>query len=471
MRDFSLIIDGAHVPGAMRMPVINPATGQCFAEAPRASAEQLEAAVDAAAQAFAGWSETPIDVRRTMIEAVADRIEARSEEFARLLTLEQGKPLREALYEVGATVHFLRSLATLDLPRRVIEDSDRRLVEAIRRPLGVVAAIIPWNFPLLIIAFKVPMALLAGNSVVIKPAPTTPLTALLFGEVCADLLPPGVVNVIVDANDLGAVLTAHPKIRKISFTGSTETGRKVMASAAPTLKRLTLELGGNDAAIALDGIDAHRLAAGVAASAFLNAGQVCVAVKRLYVPRRMVNDVCDALGDIVRSISVGDGLVEETGMGPIQNVAQYDRLRGLLDDSRRTGQIAAGGTLPAGPGYFVSPTIVRDVPMDARIVREEQFGPILPVLAYDDVDEAIAAANGLSYGLGASVWSNDPERAAKVARRVDAGTVWVNVHTDLDPTIPFCGAGQSGVGVAFAEEGLAEYTQLKVINTVRSAAA
>lgn len=471
MRDFTMTIGGRAAAGSGRLAVINPATGQAVAEAPQASPGDLDQAVAAADRAFAGWSETPLALRRGMIIKLADAIEARVDEFARLLTLEQGKPLPEATYEVHAMLHFMRRFAEFDLPERVLEDSERRLARLVRRPLGVVAAIIPWNFPLLIIAFKVPLALIAGNTVVVKPAPTTPLTALLFGEVTRDILPPGVVNVIVDANDLGAQLTSHPLVRKVSFTGSTETGRKVMASAAPTLKRLTLELGGNDAAIALDDMDPAQLAAGIAGSAFLNAGQVCVAVKRLYVPRRIIDDVTDALAERIAATRVGDGLAEGTTMGPIQNAAQYARLHGLLEDSRRAGRIAAGGELLNGPGYFFSPTLVRDASPDSRIVAEEQFGPILPILAYDSEDEAIAQANGLPFGLGASVWGRDLDRAAALADRIDAGTVWINTHTDLDPDLPFAGSRQSGLGVAFAEEGLAEYTQVKVINQARTAGA
>lgn len=470
MNEFSLIIDGGHSAGHGRLPVINPATGEVIAQAPRASAGQLDLAVAAAAKAFAPWRDLPIEQRRQMLIAVADRIAQRADEFARLLTLEQGKPLPEASYEVQATLGFMRSFAELDLPVRTIEESDRRSVQLMRRPLGVVAAIIPWNFPLLIIAFKVPMALIAGNTVVIKPAPTTPLTALLFGEICAEMLPPGVVNVIVDANDLGAALTAHPGVRKISFTGSTATGRMVMASAAPTLKRLTLELGGNDAALALDDADPDAVANGVIGSAFLNAGQVCVAVKRLYVPRRMLNDVSDALAAKVDAMKVGDGMAAGTTIGPIQNATQHERLTGLLDDSRQSGEIVAGGKRLDGPGFFFDPTIVRNPSDDSRIVQEEQFGPILPLLAYDDEDEVLARVNTASFALGASIWSSDPARASRLAERIDAGTVWVNAHTDLDPGIPFCGAGQSGFGVAFGEEGLAEYTQLKVINAARAGA-
>ena len=471
MMEYQLLIDGRMVDGDATMDVINPATEQVIARCPRASEAQLEQAIAAARRAFPAWAAMPWEDRRARLIAIAEAIEANAMDIARVLTGEQGKPLQSAIEEAYGTAHFFRAAAGLDLPPRVLASDERRRVVEHRKPLGVVAAIVPWNFPLFMVAFKLPPALLAGNTVVLKPAPTTPLATLMIARLIAEIVPPGVVNVVTDANDLGARLASHPDVAKVSFTGSTVTGRKVYAGAAETMKRLTLELGGNDAAIALDDMDPAALAAGIAGSAFLNAGQVCVAVKRLYVPRRMIDDVTDALGALVSAARVGDGLAEGTTMGPIQNAAQYARLRDLLEDSRRAGRITAGGELLNGPGYFLSPTIVRDVAPDSRIVVEEQFGPILPVLAYDTEEEAIAQANGLPFGLGASVWGRDIDRAAALADRIDAGTVWLNTHTDLDPDLPFAGSRQSGLGVAFAEEGLAEYTQVKVINQSRLAGA
>lgn len=465
--DYKLLIGGKLVTGDLTLDVVNPATEEVFAVAPRASEAQLDEAVAAAKAAFPAWSATPIEKRRAAILELADALEQRIEEFARLLTQEQGKPLAESTAEITFTVAFIRHLASYDLPVKVIEDNENRLVRQFRRPLGVVGAIIPWNFPVLIIGFKLPLALLAGNTIVIKPAPTTPLTSLLFGELAAKIVPPGVINVITDLNDLGARLTSHPDVAKISFTGSTATGQKVMASAANTIKRLTLELGGNDAAVVLPGADPATVAPGLFAGAFLNAGQVCLAIKRAYVHESIYDEVCERLAGLAEDAIVDDGMKQGTTIGPVQNKAQFEKLRQFLDDARQSGRIIAGGEVQDRPGYFIRPTIVADVSDSDRIVAEEQFGPILPIIRFSDVDDAIASANGSPWGLGGSVWGADIEQARSVAERMDSGTVWINKHLDFGPNMPFGGAKQSGIGVEFAEEGLAEYTQIQVINEAR----
>lgn len=467
MTEYRLLIDGKLVHGDMTMAVVNPATEQVLARAPRASRGQLDTAVAAAKAAFPAWAARPINDRRALILRIADQLEARAEEFARLLTQEQGKPLPEAQAEIAYTCAFIRHLAGYDLPVKVIEDNDNRLVRQFRKPLGVVGAIIPWNFPVLIVAFKLPLALLAGNTMVVKPAPTTPLTTLKLGEIIAEILPPGVVNIVTDQNDLGPALTAHPDVAKISFTGSTATGQKIMASAASTIKRLTLELGGNDAAIVLPGADPAKVAPGLFAGAFMNAGQVCLAIKRAYVHGSIYDEVCARLAELAEAAVVGDGLQQGTTIGPLQNRMQFDKVKALLDSARADGRIIAGGTLPDGPGYFIRPTIVADVADGHRIVDEEQFGPILPVIRFDDVEAAVASANGLDLGLGGSVWGEDRDLARSVAERIDSGTVWINKHLDFGPNIPFGGAKQSGLGVEFAKEGLAEFTQLRIVNEAR----
>ncbi len=467
MTEYRLLIDGRLVAGDMTMEVVNPANEQVLARAPRASAAQLETAVAAAKAAFPGWAARPIAERRALILSLADRIEAGAEDLARLLTQEQGKPLPEAQAEIAYTCAFIRHLAGYDLPVKVIEDNETRLVRQFRKPLGVVAAIIPWNFPVLIVAFKLPLALLAGNTMVVKPAPTTPLTTLKLGEIMAGLLPAGVVNIITDQNDLGAALSAHPDVAKISFTGSTATGQKIMASAASTIKRLTLELGGNDAAIVLPGADPAKVAPGLFAGAFLNAGQVCLAIKRAYVHDSIYDEICARLAQLAHEAVVGDGLEQGVTIGPLQNRMQFDKVRAYLDSARSDGRILAGGEVPAGPGYFIAPTIVADVRDGDRIVDEEQFGPILPVIRFDDVEAALASANGLDLGLGGSVWGEDRDLARSVAERMESGTVWINKHLDFGPNMPFGGAKQSGLGVEFAEEGLAEFTQIRVVNEAR----
>lgn len=461
---FRLLINGMLVDGASTMDIINPATGSAFATCARADANQLEAAVGAAKVALPSWSTTPFAERRALLERWADAIEARQGEFARLLTLEQGKPLPQAEYEMAGTIGLLRTFAAMELKTEILRDDGACRIVRQWTPLGVVAAITPWNFPMLLLMMKLAPGLSAGNTMMAKPAPTTPLTTLLLGEVASEILPPGVLNVIVDQNDLGPLLTSHPDIAKVSFTGSTGTGKRVMQAAADTLKRITLELGGNDAAIVLDDADINVVAPGIFQAATLNAGQVCLAAKRVYAPRSLYDELCEALARLAKEAVVDDGEKQGTQIGPIQNLAQFEKLKGFLDDARENGSVIAGGAPLDREGYFIAPTIVRDIPDDARLVREEQFGPILPVLAYDDLDEVISRANDSEYGLGGTIWTSNPERAIAVAMKIDSGTVWVNKHLDLPFDVPFGGAKQSGFGAELGREGLEEFAQSKIIN-------
>jgi acyl-CoA reductase-like NAD-dependent aldehyde dehydrogenase len=465
--DFRLLIDGQLVAGDATMPVINPATGASFTEAPRASLAQLERAVAAARSAFPAWAATPIEQRAASLVAIADRIAPHADELARLLTREQGKPLADARGEIDYAVATFRHFATYRLAPEVIRDDRRGRIEAHRRRLGVVAAIVPWNYPISLFAWKVPLALLAGNTVVVKPAPTTPLTTLRWCELVHDLLPAGVLNSLTDQNDLGPALTSHPDVRKVSFTGSIETGRKVMAAAAPTLKRISLELGGNDAAIVLDDNDPAAIAPKLFGAAFRNNGQLCMALKRLYVHASLYDEICDRLAELADREIVGDGLEQGTTLGPIQNKAQFERVKALLADARASGTIIAGGTFPDGPGYFLRPAVVRDVTDGIRIVDEEQFGPILPVIRFDDDADAVRRANATPFGLGASVWSRNRDRAIALAAGLEAGTIWINQHAAPDWDTPFGGAKQSGIGAELGHEGLNEFTQLTVINAAR----
>ena len=467
MREFKLLIDGKLVSGATRLDVVNPATEGVLAKAPRADRAQLEEAIAAAKAAFAGWSAKPIRARGALLAKLADALEARQDEFARLLTLEQGKPLSEAHWEVDFTIHVIRHHAALDLPDEVLKEDARQKIVRQHFPLGVVAAIVPWNFPMLLLAIKVAPALLAGDTVVAKPAPTTPLTALRFGEICGETLPAGVVNVIVDHNDLGDVLASHADVAKVAFTGSTATGKKVMGSAAGTLKRLTLELGGNDAAIVLDDVDPIEVAPKLFVAATMNAGQLCLGAKRVYVHDSQYDQICEELGRLARESVVDDGLKQGTQIGPLQNKAQFEKVKGFLEDARRNGKIVAGGEVLDRKGYFIQPTIARDISDDARLVREEQFAPIVPVLRYSDVDDAIARANDSDYGLGGTVWAKDLERAFKVAARLETGTVWINSFLDVSPDVSFGGAKQSGIGTELGQAGLEAFTQVRIINMAK----
>lgn len=459
-----LLIDGQLVDGAASLDVINPATGGVFASCARADAGQLEAAVAAAKAAFPLWSKRPFAERRELLQRYAAAIEARKDEFARLLTQEQGKPLGQAMGEMSGAIGVLRAFADMELGPQVLrEDAGTKIIRQ-WSPLGVVAAITPWNFPMLLLMMKLAPALSAGNTVVAKPSPTTPLTTLLLGEIAAELFPAGVVNIIADQNDLGGLLTGHPDVAKISFTGSTGTGKKVMQSAAGTLKRLTLELGGNDAAIVLDDADVDTVAPAIFQAATLNAGQICLAAKRVYAPRSLYEDLCVALAKLASEAIVDDGAKQGTQIGPIQNRAQFEKLKDFLADAHAHGSVIAGGSALERDGYFIAPTIVKDIPDDARLVREEQFGPILPVIAYDDIEDAIERANDSEYGLGGTIWTSNPERAIDVAMKIDTGTVWINKHLDLPFDVPFRGAKQSGFGAELGREGLEEFAQSKIVN-------
>ena len=467
MSDYKMLIGGRLVDGDHAMDVINPATEAVFATVACASERQADEAIEAAATAFPGWAEVPLAERQAKVSQLADAIVANADRLARALTQEQGKPLAEAQGEIAWAEGYLRHYATLEIAERTIQDDAAGLVQVRRKPLGVVAGIIAWNFPLLVACWKIGPAVIAGNTIVLKPAPTTPVTALMLGELCRDIFPAGVVNIITDANDLGGYLTADPRIAKVGFTGSTATGKKIMASAADGLKRLTLELGGNDPGIVLDDVDVRETAQGIFNAAFLNCGQVCLAIKRAYVHDSIYDAMCEELARLAEAAVVDDGLAQGAQIGPIQNKAQYEKVKAFLDSARRDGTIVAGGEVIDRAGYFLRPTIVLDVTDGDAIVDEEQFGPILPVIRYSDIDDVVARANASPYGLGASVWSRDVDRAVTVANRIESGSVWVNQHVAIGPHIPMAGVKSSGLGVEQSEEGLAEYTQLSVINVAR----
>lgn len=464
---FKLLIDGELVDGDSSMEVIDPATGASFQTVPRGSARQLDQAVAAAKTAQPAWAELPIEERRGKLLALADAVQANADGFARMLVREQGKPLTEAGVEVAFTEGLIRYFASIDLPVEILQDDETHRIEVHRKALGVVCGITPWNFPLLLAAFKFAPALLLGNSFILKPAPTTPITSLMLAKFAKDIFPGGVFNVVTDLNDLGPLLTAHPDIAKISFTGSTATGKKVLESAAGTLKRVTLELGGNDASIVLDDVDVAKVAPKIYASAFTNAGQVCIAAKRIYAHSAVYDALCDELAKLAESAIVGDGLEQGTQMGPVQNAAQFEKAKALLEGARRDGRIIAGGELGEGRGYFIRPTIVRDIKDGAQLVDEEQFAPILPIVRFDHVDDALTHVNNSIYGLGGSVWSADSDRAIAIARRIDSGTVWINHHADLRPNVPFGGAKQSGIGTELGTEGFLEFSQTSVISLAK----
>jgi acyl-CoA reductase-like NAD-dependent aldehyde dehydrogenase len=368
------------------------------------------------------------------------------------------------IQEAYGAAYTMHHFADQDLSTVLLKDSDTAKIYEQRSPLGVVAAITPWNFPLVLAAIKIAPALITGNTLVVKPAASTPLSTLLLGEIIAQVLPAGVVNIITDADDLGSTLTSHPDVAKISFTGSTATGKRVMANAALTIKRVTLELGGNDAAIVLDDIDIAEMAPKILHSAMINAGQVCMASKRIYAPRSLYEPLCAEMARLAEQIVVDEGTTQGVQMGPVQNRKQFERVLDLIADAANEGTIMTGGAALDRDGYFIAPTVVKDIPDTSRLVREEQFGPVVPVLAYDDLDELIERVNDTEFGLAGTIWTANPARALEIAKRIDTGKVWINTHMESTYDIPMGGAKQSGLGREFGEDGLKEFTQAKIIH-------
>jgi len=468
MTGVSMIIGGARRAAQSSFGVINPATGEVHADAPECSREQLDEAFDDAAKAFIDWR-VDVDARRAALHEAAGRLAASADRLAPVLTAEQGKPLQAAHMEIAAASYWLEYFAGLKLPPEVIQDDTNAYAEVLRRPLGVVAAITPWNFPIVLAAAKIGPALLAGNTMVLKPSPFTPRSTLLMAEVFAEIFPPGALNTVSGGDDLGRWMTSHPTPRKISFTGSVATGKQIAASAAPDLKRITLELGGNDPAILLDDVDPGAIAEKLFQGGFANTGQVCAGIKRVYVPEILHDEVVEALAARVAAAKVGDGMDPETELGPVQNRPQFERVSELVADALANGGSAATGGAPVnGPGYFFKPTVLTGVAEGTRIVDEEQFGPALPVIPYRDVDDAVDRANATTFGLAGSVWSADPKRAGAIAERLECGTAWVNAHVALGPHQPFGGLKWSGLGVENGHWGLASFTEVQVQYRARS---
>ncbi len=461
---YALTIDGRRIFSAETAQAINPATEQPICSFPLASRAHLETAVAAARRAFSGWSKTAMVERQQMVSALGDLIEQNREAFINLLITEQGKGRAAAEWEIGGSTYWCREVAKQSLADELVSrDGDNEVVTR-HTPIGVIGAITPWNFPLLLAVWKIAPALVAGNTVVLKPSPHTPLCTLWFGELAQTVLPPGVLNILSGGNELGQWITEHPEIGKIAFTGSTATGRQVMRSAAVNLKRLTLELGGNDPAIVLPDVDARAIAKDLFWASFANSAQFCVACKRLYVHEAVYDDVARELVAYARTVTMGNGLEAGVELGPLQNKMQYDKVSQLLADSRDAGlNFLLGGTPTEKPGYFIPVTLIDNPPEDARCVVEEAFGPVLPLLKYRDIEEVIARANDTQYGLAASVWGRDLAEAERVARRIEAGTVWINHVHVFAPDIAFGGHKQSGLGIENSLHGLSEYTNRQTV--------
>lgn len=470
VRPLRLSIDGELVGSTAGLDVVDPATAEVFTRVPVATPELLDAAVAAARRAAPGWAGTPVAQRQERVRAFAALVREHTDELAALLTYEQGKPLHRARGEIGSGLAYVEAFTRMGLDDETLVDDAGELVRLRRLPVGVVAAVTAWNYPQLLALWKIGPGLVAGNPVIVKPSPYTPVSTLRLGELASEVLPPGVLQVLAGGDDLGAALTSHPGIDKVSFTGSARAGRAITAAAG--IKRLTLELGGNDAGIVLPDADPGAIAADLYAGGLSNCGQVCAGLKRLFVPAGRADDHAEALAAVAARVVVGDGFTPGVDMGPVQNARQRDRVRGLLTDAVvRGAEVFFRGAAPDGPGFWHPVTLVRGAGDDVPLVAEEQFGPVLPLLTYGTVDEAVARANATAYGLGASVWSGDLAAAEAVAVRLDAGSVWVNQHPMLSPGVPFGGRKQSGVGVESSLLGLHAYTDVSVLRIRRGGGA
>jgi acyl-CoA reductase-like NAD-dependent aldehyde dehydrogenase len=448
--------------------IFNPANGEPVGEAPIHTIEDLEGAIESAAAAQPAWAALGHEGRSAALLKAADAVERSAEELAQLLSREQGKPLNgpNARFEVGACAAWLRATAATLLTKETVVDDGETHAELHYRPIGVVGAIGPWNWPMLITVWQIAPALRMGNAVVVKPSEFTPLSVLALIKVINEELPEGLLTVVSGGREVGARLAEHPAIGKIMFTGSTATGKAIIKSSAETVKRLTLELGGNDAGIVLPDADPKAIAEGLFWGAFINTGQTCAALKRLYVHDDIYDAVCSELTAVAAAMPMGVGLDENNVLGPLQNRQQFDIVTRLVEAAKASGaRVLLGGNPDADqPGNFYPTTLVADIDNDNPLVAEEQFGPALPIIRYSTVDEAVAKANGLDVGLGASVWSSDPAAAREVASRIQAGTVWINSHGMVNPLIPFGGSKQSGYGLEFGVEGLKALGIPQVIN-------
>ena len=473
MKSYLNTVNGQPVGSEQSFESFNPASGEPLGRAPISTQQQVKEAIAAARAAQPAWAARPDAERKALMMQVAEVIKANAPYLADWVTREQGKPLGGvgpdqvpgARFELWGCEVWTQVPASLDLPVDVAFEDETRRDEVHRKPFGVVAAIAPWNWPLLIAIWQIIPSIRAGNTVVIKPSEYTTLGTLELVRLIAEVLPKGVVNTVSGPGEVGSWLVGDPGIDKIMFTGSGRTGAKVAEAAARNMVPATLELGGNDAAIMLPDADPKAMAMGLFWGAFINMGQTCACAKRLYVHESIFEPTVQALKELAQAMPMGNGLEDGTVMGPIQNKMQYDKVVSLVDSAKAAGAtIVCGGQPKGGPGYFYPLTLVTGLKDGDRLVDEEQFGPVLPIIKYRDVDEAIASANRLNAGLGASVWSTDIDKARQVAGRIQAGTVWINQHGMIHPMVPFGGIKGSGYGVEFGVDGLKAVTRPQVIS-------
>lgn len=463
---FTHTIGGRAVEGSEFDDVIDPSTGNAFQRSPVASAQDVDRAISAARLAQPGWAALSWDEREAYLDQLATAMEAETEWLATLNTLEVGQVIASSRLFVSMTADRLRLLGKVRAPDRVVCDDPTRKVVEQWKPLGVVVAIAPWNAPIILGMTKVVNALIAGNTVVLKPSELTPLVTLEIGRLSRDILPPGVFNVIAGGRTTGAAMVAHPGVDKVSFTGSTATGLAIARQSADSLRPSTLELGGNDAAILLPDGSIPELVNGVMRTGLANCGQFCAGIKRVYVPSGLHDAFCDALVSAAESVKIGGGMEPGVQMGPIQNKAQFDKVRAIVEDARaQGGKVLTGGAPLPGGGYFYPPTVVTGIKAGVRLVDEEQFGPVVPVIPYDDLDAVIDEVNAGPYGLTGSIWTEDLDRGAELASRLTVGTGWVNQHGAFDTMVAMPLIKFSGAGIDNGQYGVLGTMRLQVIST------
>jgi acyl-CoA reductase-like NAD-dependent aldehyde dehydrogenase len=453
--------------------IINPATGEFIDRVPRGTEEDAAMAVEAAWSAFSDWASTSPQQRAGILYRAAGIVRERKDELAVLLTREQGKPLTEAKNEIEGFANVLEYYCGLasSFHGDFIPIHQSGYAFTVKKPLGVCSAIIPWNMPALIMAWKISPALISGNTLVLKPASSTPLTNLTLSSILSEAgLPAGVLNIVTGPGEVvGESLVKNRKVKRISFTGETGTGKRVAELAASGMKRVTLELGGSDPMLVCDDANLEAAVAGALRGRFYNCGQICTAVKRLFVFESVAEEFIKKLEAGIRNLRVGNGLHEDVDMGPLNNRRQWEYIKELVAElkEKEEGRILTGGRVPEGSdyskGYFFEPTLVADVSEESRLLNEEVFGPVLPVVRVKDLDEAIEKANNTCYGLGASIWTKNIDRARIGCERLNAGIIWLNQHLKVAPEVPFGGTRESGIGKENGPDALSEYLDLKTV--------
>ena len=469
---YKMWINGTYTAGSSGnvIEVRNPATEEIIDTAPAADAADVEQAVSAAQAAFPTWKKLPAGQKAELLHEVANKLSERSEEFARLLTMEGGKPLVENKDEMGwsaACFHYYAEIGRNSRGRVIPSIEETQLALVLKEPYGVVAAIVPWNYPILLMAWKVAPALAAGNTVVLKPSEMTPLSTLLFAELFAHL-PPGVVNIVSGyGKDCGEPLVLDPRVRVIAFTGSLTTGQRIAQLVAPQMKKLHLELGGKDAFIVAEDADLDVAVPGVVWAALLNAGQVCTSTERVYVHKSIAPEFIDRVTDFAKNLRLGPGIEPETDMGPMIGAQYRAKIETQVEAAKAQGAtVLTGGRRPPQfeRGYFYEPTVMTNVDHSMAIMSEETFGPAIPIMTYRTFDEAIALANDSKYGLGANLYTYDPVKAKRFFEEVEAGTLWINDPLTDNDAGPFGGFKMSGMGRELGEEGLDEFRETKHVH-------